>query len=177
MAWTAPKTFVSNTTLTAADLNTYLRDNLNETGAAKATADGSYMISTGANAIVQRQGDRSTVITSQTTTSTSFTDLATVGPQVTVTTGTQALIMWGAQIENNGTDFAIMSYGCTGATTFSAGDSFALSHRDAAAAGRACMQHVYETGLSAGSNTITLKYRVTAGTGTFQRRRLVVLPY
>ena len=32
------------------------------------------------------------------------------------------------------------------------------------------------TGLSAGSTTFTLKYRVTAGTGTFTNRTIAVIP-
>ena len=34
----------------------------------------------------------------------------------------------------------------------------------------------YVTGLTAGSNTFTAKYRVDAGTGTFANRTIVVIP-
>ncbi len=50
MAWTAPITFTSGSVLTAAQLNTYLRDNLNETAPAKFTAAGQLFVSTAANA-------------------------------------------------------------------------------------------------------------------------------
>ena len=54
MAWSAPMTAVSGSVLTAAQFNTYVRDNLNETAPAKATAAGQIFVSTAANAIAAR---------------------------------------------------------------------------------------------------------------------------
>jgi len=53
MAWTAPRTWVASETLTAALLNTHLRDNLNETAVAKVTTKGDIAIATGANALTR----------------------------------------------------------------------------------------------------------------------------
>jgi hypothetical protein len=53
MAWTAPRTWVSGETLTAALLNTHLRDNLLETAPAKVTTAGDLTYATGANALAR----------------------------------------------------------------------------------------------------------------------------
>jgi len=51
MAWTAPRTYVTGEVVTAAILNTDVRDNLNETGPAKVTTDGDMLVATGLNAM------------------------------------------------------------------------------------------------------------------------------
>lgn len=53
MAWTAPRTWVASETLTAALLNTHVRDNLLETAPAKVTTAGDICYATGANAITR----------------------------------------------------------------------------------------------------------------------------
>ena len=101
MAWTAPMTAVDNTIWTSSQWNTHVRDNLLETMAGKATTAGRWFVSTGANAIAERVITQASVTTSQTTTSASFTDLATTGPAVTVTTGTKAIVFWGAAMSHS----------------------------------------------------------------------------
>lgn len=51
MAWTTPRTWTTGELVTAALLNTHLRDNLNETAPAKVTALGQLVYGQGANAI------------------------------------------------------------------------------------------------------------------------------
>src|SRR3972149_2928849 len=53
MAWTAPRTWVAAEILTAALLNTHLRDNLLETGPAKVTTQGDLLYATAANALTR----------------------------------------------------------------------------------------------------------------------------
>ena len=50
MAWTAPLTWASGRIVTAADLNTYLRDNQLQTAPALFSAQGDILYATGANA-------------------------------------------------------------------------------------------------------------------------------
>ena len=50
MAWTAPLTWASGRIVTAADLNTYLRDNQLQTAGAIFSAQGDILYATGANA-------------------------------------------------------------------------------------------------------------------------------
>ena len=53
MAWTAPRTWVAAETLTAALLNTHVRDNMLETAVAKVTTAGDLTYATGANALTR----------------------------------------------------------------------------------------------------------------------------
>jgi hypothetical protein len=115
-----------------------------------------------------------TVATSQTTTSTSYTDLATAGPAVTVTTGTKALVSISAAFVNSTTNQAWFSFAVSGATTVAASDTFGalLTSTGYFAFSRTFML----TGLSPGSNTFTMKYRDAAvGTATFENRNIIVI--
>jgi hypothetical protein len=179
MAWTTPMTAVANSAFTAAQFNTHVRDNLLETAPAKATIAGRIMVTTGANAIAERQVTQSDIATGQTTTSSSFTDLATVGPSVTVTTGTKAFVWFGAQMSNTAANVVMqIAVNISGATT-QAPDTTADLYFDGLAAGnafRATTCHLF-TNLTAGSNTFKLQYRVGAGTGTFYDRSLGVIAF
>jgi hypothetical protein len=180
MAWVVPPTFVANATLTAADLNSSLRDCMNETMPAKATTPGGFFVTTGPNTIAERVIKQDYVSTSQTRTSTTYGDLTTVGPSVTFTCGTASKVMFvvTAHISSNTTsEYVLVSYQISGATTLSPSDSYALSLESGGSSQYMALSHVSWQTLNAGSHTATLKYRVTAGTGTFLRRRLLVWPF
>ena len=102
MAWTTPVTAVSGALLTAAQWNASVRDNLLETAPAKATTSGRIFVSTGANAIAQREIKTEYLSASGTTTSTSFVNLTGggTGPTVAVTTGVLALVNIQCQMNN-----------------------------------------------------------------------------
>lgn len=170
-------TAVANSVYTAAQYNQFTRDNLNETAPAKAVNAGSYMVVSGTNQISERTAATAQVATSETTTSTSYTALATAGPAVTVTTGVRAVVIVHGDCSNSGTGSARMSYAISGATSTAASDIKGLSVSGAASAGVLSSAISLETGLTPGSNTFTAQYRVSASTGTFGNRRIVVLPY
>jgi hypothetical protein len=178
MSWTAPMTAVAGSVYTAAQFNTFVRDNLLETAPAKATTTGSLFVGTGVNTIAERIPAKSRLSTGETTTSTSYTNLATVGPTVTVTTGTDALVLATCTVQNNtsGTN-VYSSYEISGATTVAATDDRAIFITTAAAnqGFRASIAY-FEDALTPGSNTFTAKYRVISGTGTFTNRMLTVIP-
>lgn len=177
MAWTSPMTFTASV-LTAAQLNTYLRDNLNETAPAKATAAGQIFVSTGVNAIAARTPAQQYIITSESTTSLTYANLATVGPAVTVVTGTSALVAVTARMENStGTAQSVMSYAVSGATTIAADDYGSAWFQSDSASQRARISAFnLETGLTPGSNTFTAKYRAGSNTATFVHRTITVIP-
>jgi hypothetical protein len=119
------------------------------------------------------------VTTTQTTTSSTYTDLTTSGPAVTLTTGTKALVIVTClifQSQNEKQGYA--GYAVSGATTIAATDDTALfSQTDsttypqqrASAASRL-------TTLNAGSNTFTMKYRTNDTTaGYFSKREIIVI--
>lgn len=179
MAWSAPMTAVAGATFTASQFNQFVRDNLFECPTAKATSDAQFFVSTGPNAVAARQLAQHSVPTSQSTTSTAFTDLATVGPQVTVPTGSRALVMFSCDLNNTATNGAsTASVAVTGASSIAASMAWRLV-RDGAAAGnvwRMGTSHLFDT-LTPGINTFTMKYLVGSGSGTFGSRELIVLPF
>ena len=177
MAWTAPRTWVTSEVVTASNMNTHVRDNFLETAPAKAVAASAFIVTDGANSILQRTPELENVDTSETTASTSYVDLATVHSEST-TTGTRAMIFIKAGISNNTAGaVSYMSYAISGASTASASDIKAVAYESSAANDFAQMGTLtLQDGLNAGVNTWTMKHRVTAGTGTFQRRGFVIIP-
>lgn len=121
-----------------------------------------------------------TVATSETTTSASYTDLATSGPAVTVTIGASgtALVIITAHITVPSTArITAMSFAVSGASTVSASDARALFVDRPSEEARSSTV-MFLTGLTAGSNTFTAKYRSTLGsTGTFADRDITVIPF
>lgn len=176
MAWTSPATFTDGNVLTAAQLNAQVRDNLLESMPGKAAGVLRHFVTTGANAIVERRLVTAFIEQREITGSTSFVDLATVGPSVTVTTGTVALAMWTVRTENvsaNTTCHAAIAI--SGATTSAASDSQGLIIRNylAATEKRQSITHMF-SGLTAGSNTFKLRYKTNAGTAAFAQRELTI---
>lgn len=124
------------------------------------------------------------VSASETETSTSYDDMTTAGPAVSVVTGTKAIVFIAAEMENSsGSVTTHMSVAVSGATTIAASDDWNLMHVVGTAAevfarGRMITFGLGGAGgaLTAGTNTFTAKYRVSSGTGTFDNRELLVIP-
>ena len=177
MAFTNPLTWVAQN-LTAALLNQQLRDNMNETAPGIATAAGRLIVTDGANSIVERIPTLDAVATSETTASTSYTDLATAGPEVTVTTGTLVQVTVSAFLQNNtATAVSFMTFEVSGASTITADDARSLAFQSSASGGQGRFSRVFLATVTAGSNTFTAKYRVSAGTGTVAGRQIEGRPF
>lgn len=116
------------------------------------------------------------VLTEESTSSTSFTDLATAGPAVTLQTGTSAIVSLSAEFQH-GTAGAAMRMGVavSGATTLAAStDNCLLLVNTNANYEIQYTRLLLLTGLTAGSNTFTAKYNVGSGSGSFFKRNLTV---
>lgn len=175
MAWTSPMTAADGSIFTAAQFNTNLRDNLLMTAPGIATTAGQYFVATAANAIAARATSGAGVLVNEATTSQSYTDLATPGPTVSgLATGTAAFVFPYCWCVNSlATNMSMMSVDVSGASTVAPADSRSIG---TAGTTSVAASAVFNIGLTAGSNTFTAKYRVGAGTGTFNYRRLEVLP-
>lgn len=179
MAWTAPMTAVSGTIWTSAQFNAHIRDNLLETMPGKATAAGNIFVSNGLNSIAQRVPSTNIVATSQTYTGVLYGDLGAVGPAVTVTTGTAAMVWFGARMSHSsGLGETSMSVAVSGATTIAASDDWRMLQSGVTAnnTNRFMVGHMF-TNLTAGSNTFTAKYKTSGATATYQDRDIVVIPF
>jgi hypothetical protein len=121
------------------------------------------------------------VATSETTASTTYTDLTTPGPAVTVTVGASGMVMvliYGQLGNTNVGSQSFISFAASGANTQAASDGMALGVQIASSAGLGISAGAtfLLTGLNPGSTTFTSKYRVTATTGNFSNRRITAIP-
>lgn len=117
------------------------------------------------------------VATEETTTSTSYTDLTTTGPSVTVTIGAsgKAKVTASAQLSNStantysGVGVVISGANTVAATTY-------MLDSGAANAPHAFSRTKVLTGLSTGATTFKLQYIAEAGTAKFAVREIIVEP-
>lgn len=117
------------------------------------------------------------VATSETTASTSYTDLTTTTDTVTATVGDSGmvLVLLKAQFQNSGANYCYCSVALSGANTVAASDNYTLLAAPNAVAVQMGIP-IFLTGLTAGSTTFKMKYKVAAGTGTWLHRRITVIP-
>lgn len=159
-SFTTPRTWAVGDVLTAADMNTFNRDNITDLD------ERLDLIESTAGAAVA---------TNETTAATSPTDLATSGPAVTLTTGTSALVIVAGTIKSDtALASAFMGFAISGATTLAAAASRAMRLGDNTQYQRAAF--LYRATLTAGSNTFPAKYWVSGGTGNFVDRQITVVP-
>lgn len=170
-------TAVANTTFTAAQFNQYVRDNLLMTAPALSTTVGSLFTGNGVNQIAERIPDGAIVSSSQSTGSTSYTDLLTTGPQITMVTGTSALIWIGSALQHSTLDVpCFASCSVSGATTLAANDAWAIANPSRLADSRMSSLHRF-SGLNPGSNTFTMKYRsFNSNLAWFANREIFGIP-
>src|SRR5215203_5906042 len=111
MAWNPPITWTIGQTVTAAQLNAQIRDNMLETAPAKSTGGSwpQHFVVVNTNSIGAREIKDNNVGGSDTTTQTSYVNLATTGPTVTMTTGTFALVFTNSRIKNSAGGFSYTS--------------------------------------------------------------------
>lgn len=122
------------------------------------------------------------VTTSETSATQTYADLTTTTDTVTVTIGAKglALISLYSQVSVNAASSNIFAaFAISGATTQAATDSLALHY--ATPPSGASWTHSGSatfllTGLTAGSTTFKMKYRVDSNTGTWGNRRIAVVP-
>lgn len=120
------------------------------------------------------------VTTAETTASTSYTDLATTTDSVTVTLGNSgmALVFLQSQASVTTITYAYIGVALSGTNTVAASDTSCLQL--VSYANNVQMQMgtaLLLTGLTSGSTTFKMKYRVYTGTGTFANRRIAVIPF
>jgi hypothetical protein len=181
------KTFTTGEVLSAGDTNGYLMQGINVFANATArdaaitspqegqacylkdtdavmTYSGSAWVAVGGAASFT--SNTNFVATAETTSSTTYTGLTTA-QSFSLVTGTKALIIIGCMSENNNnvacTIFA--GFAISGATTRAATDDTALSIRSSQSTvfGVAASQVIFATGLTAGTNTFTMQFKMGVG--------------
>jgi len=176
-------TAVANDLFTAAQFNTYVRDNMLELAPAKATGAAQYFIKHG-GAILRNVAGGSNTETSEGTTSATYTNLATVGPVNTRAINFGFIMYLGTRrVNNSATDGSFMSVEIVRqsymVTVFSPTDNFSVGHYGSVAE-RSISAPMTVTGLTSGTYIFTAKYRTTTATtttATFASRWVHVIPF
>lgn len=127
------------------------------------------------------------VATSDTATSTSYVGnlASTVGPSVSLVVPSTGIVMvhiyCGLESNSTANDYSYASFSMSGANTFSPSDDSRALGVMALASGLTINASYGATfimsGLTPGTTTFEMVYRVTGGTGTFQNRRISVTPW
>lgn len=206
MAWTTPMTFSAGAVLTAAQLNTHLRDNMNETAAATASSAGDLVYADAANSMGSRlahPGQSRMLVSdasnglawrqpaedvnfsggsaSGASSATSYTEAWLAGedlPSVTVTTGTRAIVVVSVYHARNDTAGSTISISSSvsGATTTAATDNAGALFESGNANDNGSLERAKLFVLTAGSNTFQMEAKVSGGTGTIIRPNILVIP-
>ena len=209
MAWTAPRTWVTGETVTAALMNAQIRDNLLEASAATVTTAGDLAFADAANSMGSRVGLGAAnshlvstgsapvwrAIATDVDTAAKTLDTGVHGTgyfklgaaaqwnftseiEVTVTTGTRALVLFKTLFSNDTAGARThMSYSISGATTTAAADTQAISYESSVAVDLAEFGGHDLATVTAGSNVFTLEGRASAGVGTIHRPEITVIGY
>src|SRR5215467_16116505 len=128
MAWTAPMTAVSGAVYTAAQFNTFVRDNLLECAPAKAATTSGYFVTTATNQIGERRAIQTITSASDTCSATTYSDCDDgPGPTLDIFTGASALVVVGGRIGGGttSTQSVKMSWEVSGGSSISASDQWA----------------------------------------------------
>lgn len=182
MAWSSPFTAVTGNVFTAAQWNTNARDNLLVSEAAAAVSAGGLICTTAANALVQRNPNVLMFPRYSSTATTTYVDLPdATGPAFSIVHGTAMLISVGCLLYNNTAGLASrMTFALSGSNTLAATDdnSFLAESGTASDAFSGTWTGV-RMGMTAGTTTLTAKYRTSAGggTSTFAHRVIAAVPF
>ena len=206
MAWSAPRTWVTAETVTAALMNAEIRDNFLETSAATVTTAGDIAFADAANSMGSRvaigaatnflvsdgsaplwRGGQATDADagSGSDNGTAYIGLGNIRwgvaseIEVTVITGTEALVLFKASLSNDTAGAStFLAYSVSSATTVAASDAHSIAYESSNAAdGIEFGGFDFRTGLTAGSNVFTLEGRVASGSGTIVRPEIAVLAF
>jgi hypothetical protein len=130
------------------------------------------------NGLIQTTVYHHEITTSESTGSGTYTDLATVGPTITVTTGTNVIIIYSAFVHRPGGGFsAFTSVEVSGATSIPSTVNDYRSTQYSSEGnefGHQVMQVIKFTGLTPGSNTFTMKYRTDGAVFSWERRSMTL---
>lgn len=148
--WTTPKTWVTGETLVAADMNQYIRDNMD-------------WLKAPPKATVQMSGT-----SNFTTTSTSFVDVSTTDFQLSITTAGGAVFGWfGVTMSmSSATNYAYFDVVIDGVSVSGAANGLVGGIRIATSTTVCVVIPFYKAGLSAGAHTIKLQYRTDNAANT-----------
>lgn len=116
------------------------------------------------------------VVAAEAKSGTTYTDLATVGPAVTLVTGTDVVVTLSTLFNSAAAGTGFVGVAVSGATTIAAPAGTAPLTCFDSVATDSCdySRELLITGLTPGTNTFTCKYRMNTSTGTWSARVISV---
>jgi hypothetical protein len=149
MAWTTPATWAVDQLVTATDLNTHLRDNLN---ALKTPPSAHYEANQGSD---------------YTTTSTSFVDVDSTNFALTITTaGGDVFLGFHGSVESSGPSGICFDVLVDGVAQVGGNDGIVRVRPDSGSDGHCPSFARLVSGLAAGQHTFKLQWKTFSGTAT-----------
>ncbi|MCX8559757.1 hypothetical protein OS122_02440 [Mycolicibacterium mucogenicum] len=124
-----------------------------------------------------------TVATSESTSSTTYADLTTTTDSVTATVGASGIVMVNVGASISWSTSSVQTFigvALSGANTVAASDEFALIARLYTNGTQPMLQIntvFLMTGLTPGSTTFKMKYKVGGNSNTFANRKITVIPF
>lgn len=186
------KDFAAGELLTSSDVDTYLMSQViircTSSTRPSSPAQGWHIYETDTSQFMVYNGSSwvreslnpsgATVATSQSTSNTSYTDLTTTGPSVTVTTRSSAIIVVSARVSTSASGSGCsMGHAVSGASSLAASETKALLIRPTSGGIDEASSYVcFRSDLTPGSNIFTAKYRATSADATFMDRNILVIP-
>lgn len=150
MAWTTPKTWTSEP-LTSSDLNTYIRDNQNDIRS-RQDNNADYILDEGSD---------------YTTTSTTFTEVDATNLSLTITTtGGDVLVFFSGSVRMSANRYGFFNIEVDATDKFTNDGHTMIFGTPTDTALAPVTMAVLCEGLSAGSHTFQLKWKVGSGGGT-----------
>lgn len=181
MTWIATQRFIDGDPLTAAQLNTFVMDNLDASCAGIARNKGRYIVTSGYRQLAERQWVRAYASGTVTATNDWPSDPDEeddLGPSVTFEHGGSFLCYYSCRIQRVTTD-GFMNYAPVPDPTPEGLSVYSYAVRSTKSTYERMGSHMLFTGLEPGMNTVTMKYGRNSGngaTGNYAQRRLSVLP-
>jgi hypothetical protein len=187
MAWTVPITFYDGDPLTAAQWNTFVRDNLNATAPGIATSPGNMIVTSGRNRIAERQWARS-IISEGVLSSGEWPgdpdDDANPGPTLTFEHGGSFLMLYDVRIRRESGTGAVNYAPVIESGPGELPNVYNMAVRTTTSNYIRTGSHILVTGADAGITTVTMKYGATPASGgtsdsvgSYAQRRLTILPF
>lgn len=185
MSWTAPIRFVDGDPITAAQINTLFRDNLNSTAPGIATRQGRLIVTAGKHQLAERQpvkSYRDGNVSTEAEWPVDPDNEDDLGPSVTFEHGGSFLAIYTTGIRRSAGTGGFADYGpvVEGTSRDDGPSVFECAVRSADNGYRRLGGHYLFEGIEPGLTTVTMKYGVSSSTGargTYEQRDLLVIPF
>jgi len=183
MAWTAPIRFVDGDPITAAQINTMFKDNLNATPPGIATRQGRLVVTAGKHELAERQPVKAYAdgtVTSENDWPQDPQEEDESGPSVTFEHGGSFLALYSCRIRRTATGGFVNYAPVVEGQQDVMPEVYKYAVRMSGSTFERLGAHFYFKGFDPGITTVTMKYGRNSGEtarGDYAQRALIVIPF